>query len=86
MPGVPVPMDTFRYIRAWRNIPVPSFFRIRLKQTPVFVRFSTVVGSRGSLDTVRDPRGFAVKFYTGGGIYDLVGNTLPVLLLHPGCN
>lgn len=46
------------------------------KKTPVFVRFSTVVGSRGSADTVRDGRGFATKFYTEEGNYDLVGNNI----------
>ncbi|MDD5435286.1 MAG: catalase, partial [Nitrospira sp.] len=51
------------------------------KQTPVFVRFSTVVGARGSADTARDPRGFAVKFYTEDGNYDLVGNDLPVFFI-----
>jgi catalase len=51
------------------------------KQTPVFIRFSTVVGSRGSADTARDPRGFAVKFYTEDGNYDLVGNNLPVFFI-----
>jgi catalase len=50
-------------------------------QTPVFVRFSTVLGSRGSADTVRDTRGFATKFYTGEGIYDLVGNNIPVFFI-----
>lgn len=45
-------------------------------KTPVFVRFSTVVGSRGSADTVRDVRGFATKFYTEEGNYDLVGNNM----------
>ena len=50
-------------------------------KTPVFVRFSTVVGARGSADTVRDPRGFAVKFYTEDGNYDLVGNHLPVFFI-----
>ena len=49
--------------------------------TPVFVRFSTVVGSRGSADTVRDTRGFAVKFYTGEGTFDLVGNNIPVFFI-----
>jgi catalase len=44
-------------------------------KTPVFVRFSTVVGSRGSADTVRDVRGFATKFYTEEGVFDLVGTT-----------
>ncbi|MDB5856331.1 MAG: katE, partial [Ramlibacter sp.] len=50
-------------------------------RTPVFVRFSTVVGSRGSADTVRDVRGFAVKFYTREGNYDLVGNNMPVFFI-----
>ena len=48
------------------------------KITPVFVRFSTVAGERGSKDTARDVRGFAVKFYTDEGIWDLVGNNMPV--------
>jgi catalase len=47
-------------------------------RTPVFVRFSNMLGSRGSADTVRDVRGFAVKFYTREGNYDLVGNNMPV--------
>ncbi len=51
------------------------------KKTPVFVRFSTVVGFRGSADTVRDVRGFAVKFYTKEGNYDLVGNNIPVFFI-----
>ena len=50
-------------------------------RTPVFVRFSTVVGSRGSADTVRDARGFATKFYTSEGIFDLVGNNIPVFFI-----
>jgi catalase len=50
-------------------------------QTPVFVRFSTVLGSRGSADTVRDTRGFATKFYTAEGIFDLVGNNIPVFFI-----
>ncbi|MDT0328361.1 catalase [Nocardiopsis lambiniae] len=52
--------------------------------TPVFVRFSTVAGSRGSADTVRDVRGFAVKFYTEQGNYDLVGNNMPVFFIQDG--
>ena len=51
------------------------------KKTPVFVRFSTVVGFRGSADTVRDARGFATKFYTEDGNYDLVGNNIPVFFI-----
>ncbi len=50
-------------------------------RTPVFVRFSTVVGSRGSADTVRDVRGFATKFYTEDGVFDLVGNNIPVFFI-----
>lgn len=49
--------------------------------TPVFVRFSTVAGSRGSTDLARDVRGFAVKFYTEQGVYDLVGNNMPVFFI-----
>lgn len=54
------------------------------RTTPVFVRFSTVVGSRGSADTVRDVRGFAVKFYTDEGNFDLVGNNIPVFFIQDG--
>jgi catalase len=50
-------------------------------KTPVFVRFSTVVGSRGATDLARDARGFAVKFYTEEGNYDLVGNNIPVFFI-----
>jgi catalase len=54
------------------------------RETPVFVRFSTVGGSRGSADTVRDVRGFATKFYTREGNYDLVGNNMPVFFIQDG--
>lgn len=50
-------------------------------KTPVFVRFSTVAGSRGSADTVRDVRGFATKFYTEDGNFDIVGNNIPVFFI-----
>ena len=53
-------------------------------ETPVFVRFSTVVGSRGSMDTARDTRGFATKFYTEEGTFDLVGNNIPVFFIQDG--
>ena len=53
-------------------------------ETPVFVRFSTVLGSRGSADTVRDTRGFSTKFYTDEGTYDLVGNNIPVFFIQDG--
>lgn len=51
------------------------------KQTPIFLRFSTVGGERGSADTERDPRGFAVKFYTEEGNWDIVGNNTPVFFI-----
>ncbi|MFG2648502.1 catalase [Streptomyces sp. NPDC048436] len=53
----------------------------KVVETPVFVRFSTVLGSRGSSDTVRDTRGFATKFYTEEGVFDLVGNNMPVFFI-----
>ena len=52
--------------------------------TPAFVRFSTVAGSRGSSDTVRDVRGFATRFYTEEGNFDLVGNNMPVFFIQDG--
>jgi catalase len=58
-----------------------SLFAEKGKRTPLFVRFSTVVGERGSADTVRDVRGFAVKFYTDEGNWDLVGNNMPVFFI-----
>lgn len=51
------------------------------KRTPIAVRFSTVAGNMGSADTVRDPRGFALKFYTEEGIWDLVGNNTPIFFM-----
>ena len=54
------------------------------RTTPVFVRFSTVLGSRGSADTVRDVRGFAVKFYIDEGNWDIVGNDIPVFFIQDG--
>ncbi|MFD2518763.1 catalase [Salinimicrobium flavum] len=58
-----------------------SFLSEAGKKTPVFTRFSTVVGFRGSTDLARDVRGFAVKFYTDEGNYDLVGNNIPVFFI-----
>jgi catalase len=58
-----------------------SLFSEAGKRTPVFVRFSTVAGERGSTDTARDVRGFAVKFYTDEGNWDLVGNNMPVFFI-----
>lgn len=51
------------------------------KQTPIAVRYSTVGGESGSADTARDPRGFAVKFYTEEGNWDLVGNNTPIFFI-----
>jgi catalase len=59
---------------------LPRFLRAGAV-TPVFVRFSTVLGSRGSADTVRDTRGFATKLYTEEGTFDLVGNNIPVFFI-----
>ncbi|HYG93013.1 MAG TPA: catalase [Nocardioides sp.] len=54
------------------------------EKTPVFVRFSTVIGNRGSMDTARDTRGFATKFYTAEGNWDLVANNIPVFFIQDG--
>ncbi|WP_116788596.1 catalase [Flavobacterium psychrotrophum] len=66
--------------------PIPQFTKAGFLQeaglkTPVFARFSTVAGSRGSTDLARDVRGFSVKFYTQEGIYDFVGNNIPVFFI-----
>ena len=61
-----------------------GFLAEKGKTTDVFCRFSTVLGSRGSADTVRDTRGFAVKFYTDEGTFDLVGNNIPVFFIQDG--
>jgi catalase len=66
------------------DITSAHFLGTKGRRTPVFVRFSTVVGSRGSADTVRDVRGFATKFYTEQGNFDLVGNNIPVFFIQDG--
>jgi catalase len=58
-----------------------SFLSAKGKRTPVFVRFSTVAGERGSTDTPRDVRGFATKFYTDEGNFDIVGNNIPIFFI-----
>jgi catalase len=63
------------------NVTRASLFAEAGKRTPAFVRFSTVLGERGSADTPRDVRGFAVKFYTDDGNWDLVGNNIPVFFI-----
>lgn len=65
----------------WSNITAASFLNTAGKETPVFVRFSTVAGSRGSADTVRDVHGFATRFYTDEGNFDIVGNNIPVFFI-----
>jgi catalase len=69
-----VTADITRYTKA-------KLFNEVGKKTPLFLRFSTVGGEMGSADTERDPRGFAIKFYTEQGIWDLVGNNTPVFFL-----
>lgn len=59
-------------------------FRAPGVQTPVITRFSTVIHERGSPETLRDPRGFAVKFYTREGNWDMVGNNMPVFFIRDG--
>ncbi|CAO2654178.1 Nn.00g109110.m01.CDS01 [Neocucurbitaria sp. VM-36] len=65
----------------WSNITDASFLSTPGKETPIFIRFSTVAGSRGSADTVRDVHGFAVRFYTDEGNFDVVGNNIPVFFI-----
>lgn len=71
----------FVLYNSMKEYTMAKFLQIKDCKTPVIVRFSTVIGSRGSADTARDPRGFAVKFYTEEGNYDLVGNNLPVFFV-----
>ncbi len=71
----------FRPYQSWASITKADFLQDPKRKTPVFVRFSTVAGGAGSNDTVRDVRGFAVKFYTREGNYDLVGNNIPVFFI-----
>ncbi|KAK4853614.1 hypothetical protein QYF36_011623 [Acer negundo] len=66
------------------NLSCADFLRAPGVQTPVIVRFSTVIHERGSPETLRDPRGFAVKFYTREGNFDLVGNNFPVFFIRDG--
>jgi catalase len=71
----------FQVYKALAPLTRAAFLQDPSIKTPVFVRFSTVVGSRGSTDLARDARGFAVKFYTQEGNYDLVGNNMPVFFI-----
>jgi len=71
----------FQLYKSLKNYTKAKFLNDTSIQTPVFVRFSTVAGSRGSTDLARDVRGFAVKFYTEEGNFDLVGNNIPVFFI-----
>lgn len=71
----------FRVYESMAKYTKAGFLQDPSVQTPVFVRFSTVAGFRGSTDLARDVRGFAVKFYTEEGNYDLVGNNMPVFFI-----
>lgn len=71
----------FRLHKAIPELSCATIFNDTSYETPLFVRFSTVQGSRGSADTVRDVRGFAIKFYTREGNWDLVGNNIPVFFI-----
>ncbi|WP_294231111.1 catalase [uncultured Chryseobacterium sp.] len=72
---------TFKLNKSLAKYTKAKFLAEEGKETPVFVRFSTVAGSAGSTDLARDVRGFAVKFYTEEGNYDLVGNNIPVFFI-----
>lgn len=72
---------TFTCSRALADVTQAAPFAAAGKETEVFVRFSTVAGSKGSPDLARDVRGFAVKFYTDAGNWDLVGNNIPVFFI-----
>ncbi len=72
---------TFRLTKSLKEHTVADFLQQVGDETNVFLRFSTVGGEQGSSDMVRDPRGFAVKFYTRDGNYDVVGNNTPVFFL-----
>jgi len=72
---------TFTSYADFGNLTAANFLSEAGKQTPVFVRFSTVAGSRGSADTARDVHGFATRFYTDEGNFDIVGNNIPVFFI-----
>ncbi len=71
----------FKLTKSLKDFTKAGFLNDVNKETPVFVRFSTVAGSKGSTDMARDVRGFAVKFYTTEGNYDLVGNNIPIFFI-----
>lgn len=72
---------TFRLFESAQDVTHAGVLTDTSRETPVFLRFSTVLGSRGSADTVRDVRGFALKMYTQEGNWDIVGNNIPVFFI-----
>jgi len=72
---------TFKVYENLEDLTIAPVLTDTSRTTPVFVRFSTVLGSRGSADTARDVRGFAMKFYTDEGNWDIVGNDIPVFFI-----
>ncbi|KAF7556881.1 hypothetical protein G7Z17_g1163 [Cylindrodendrum hubeiense] len=72
---------TFKLLESAEDVTHAGILTDTSRETPLFLRFSTVLGSRGSADTVRDVRGFAVKFYTEEGNWDIVGNNIPVFFI-----
>jgi catalase len=74
----------FRLLESAADVTKAKVLTDTSRTTPVFVRFSTVLGSRGSADTVRDVRGFAIKMYTEEGNWDIVGNDIPVFFIQDG--
>jgi catalase len=74
----------FQVYESLADLTCADVFSDPSRETPTFVRFSTVVGSRGSMDTPRDVRGFAVRWYTAEGNLDIVGNNIPVFFIQDG--
>ncbi|EON69022.1 catalase-1 [Coniosporium apollinis CBS 100218] len=72
---------TFRLLESAADVTSAGVLTDTSRETPLFLRFSTVLGSRGSADTVRDVRGFALKMYTKEGNWDIVGNNIPVFFI-----
>ncbi|WP_438319164.1 catalase [Sporosarcina sp. FA9] len=74
----------FELYKSMKDYTKAGFLQVPGTKTPIFTRFSNVVGSKGSADTVRDVKGFATKFYTDEGNYDLVGNNIPIFFIQDG--
>jgi catalase len=72
---------TFKLFESAEDVTTAGVLTDTSRETPLFLRFSTVQGSKGSADTVRDVRGFAIKMYTAEGNWDIVGNNIPVFFI-----